>query len=601
VRVDLRGSGESDGVLTDEYLQTELDDGVEVIRWLREQSWCTGRVGMMGISWGGFNALQIAALQPEGLDAVITLCSTDDRYADDVHYMGGCLLGDNLSWASVMFAHNSCPPDPALVGERWREMWHERLRGSGLWLDTWLRHQRRDDYWKHGSVCEDIDAIRCPVMAISGWADGYSNAVLRLLANLKVPRKGLIGPWSHVYPHFGTPGPAIGFLQEALRWWDRWLKDEQTGVEEEPMLRAWMQDSVPPTTTYGHRPGHWVTEESWPSASIERQTFALTSLGRIVPDYEFAAGPDEDVTIQSPLSVGLFSGKWCSYPAPPDLPHDQREEDGGALVFTTAPLDSPLEVLGQTFVDLALSSDQPVAMVAVRLSDVFPNDSATRITYGVLNLTHRDSHEHPEMLEPGRVYRVRVYLNDVAQVFPAGHRLRISISTSYWPLTWPPPRPVRLTIHPGQSSVSLPVRPARSEDKRLRQFEGPEGTPTTPVTLIEPEEHRWRVIRDLASDRSVLEVIDDAGAFRLEYSGMEQSHRTVERYSYRSGDYGSLRGETEHTWTYTRDTWFVKTVTRTVLTSDEESFILHAQLDAWEGDERVYSENWSRVIPRDLV
>jgi putative CocE/NonD family hydrolase len=601
VRVDLRGSGESDGVLRDEYLQEELDDGVEVIRWLRSQPWCTGRVGMMGISWGGFNGLQIAALEPEGLDAVITLCSTDDRYADDVHYMGGCLLGDNLSWASVMLAHNSCPPDPALVGERWREMWHERLRGSGLWLDTWLRHQRRDDYWKHGSVCEDFDAIRCPVMAISGWADGYSNAVLRLLAHLKVPRKGLIGPWSHVYPHFGTPGPAIGFLQEALRWWDRWLKDEKTGVEEDPMFRAWMQDSVPPTTVYGHRPGRWVAEERWPSPRIEWRRFSLNFPGRIVPEEEGVATPDEDVTIQSPLSVGLFAGKWCSYAAPPDLPHDQREEDGGALVFTSAPLESPLEILGRAYVDLALASDQPIAMIAVRLSDVFPDDKATRITYGVLNLTHRDSHEHPEPLEPGRLYRVRVYLNDVGQVFPAGHRFRISISTSYWPLTWPPPRPVRLTIHPEQSSVSLPARPPRPDDERLRPFKAPEGARTAPITLLEPEEQSWRVIRDLATDRSTLEVVDDGGAFRLDSSGMEQSHRAVERYSYRADDHDSLRGETEHTWTYRRDDWFVKTVTKTILTSDAESFFLHAELDAWEGEERVYSENWSRVIPRDHV
>ncbi|MFW5915638.1 MAG: CocE/NonD family hydrolase, partial [Planctomycetota bacterium] len=180
VRVDLRGSGESEGVLKDEYLQQELDDGLEVLAWIAGQPWCTGRVGMVGISWGGFNGLQIAALQPPELFAVISICSTDDRYADDIHHMGGCLLGDNLSWASTMFSHNSCAPDPAVVGRRWRRMWMQRLEGSGLWLAEWLRHQRRDEYWKHGSVCEDYRAIHCPVMAVSGWADGYTNAVFRL-------------------------------------------------------------------------------------------------------------------------------------------------------------------------------------------------------------------------------------------------------------------------------------------------------------------------------------------------------------------------------------------------------------------------------------
>jgi len=184
-------------VLTDEYLPQEQNDGLEVLHWLAQQPWCNGSIGMIGISWGGFNGLQIVARRPSELKAVISLCSTDDRYADDVHDMGGCLLGDNLSWASIMFAYNSCPPDPEIVGEQWREMWLDRLKGSGLWLETWLRHPYRDDYWKHGSICENFSAIACPVMAVSGWADGYSNAVFRLLANLNVPRLGLIGPWSH--------------------------------------------------------------------------------------------------------------------------------------------------------------------------------------------------------------------------------------------------------------------------------------------------------------------------------------------------------------------------------------------------------------------
>ena len=282
VRVDLRGSGESDGILTDEYLQQELDDGVEVIRWLAKQPWCTGAVGMIGISWGGFNGLQIAALRPEPLKAIVTICSTDDRYADDVHYMGGCLLGDNLSWASTMFDQNTHPPDPALVGEKWHDMWMERLEKSGLWIETWMRHPHRDAYWQHGSVCQDYAAIVCPVMAVSGWADGYSNAVFRLMEHLSVPRKGLLGPWSHKYPHLGVPGPAIGFLQEVRAWWDRWLKGIENGTENEPMFRVWMQDSVPPTTSYTERPGRWVAESSWPSPDICDMTFQL-DLGRWRP------------------------------------------------------------------------------------------------------------------------------------------------------------------------------------------------------------------------------------------------------------------------------------------------------------------------------
>ncbi|WP_407646492.1 CocE/NonD family hydrolase [Henriciella aquimarina] len=598
VRVDLRGSGDSDGILRDEYLQQELEDGVEVIRWLAAQPWCSGDVGMIGISWGGFNGLQIAALQPPELKAVITVCSTDDRYADDIHHMGGCLLGDNLSWAAVMFAYNSLPPDPDVVGERWREMWHQRLEGSGLWLGQWLRHQRRDAYWKHGSICEDFSAVKCPVFAVSGWADGYSNAVFRLLANLEGPRKGLIGPWSHKYPHLGEPGPAIGFLQEALRWWDKWLKGVETGVMDEPMLRAWMQDSVPPTTSYTIRPGRWVGESSWPSPDIEDRRYTLTPW-RLAEDVDVLV--ETALTIQSPLTVGLFAGKWCSYASGPDLAHDQREEDGGALVFESDPLDTPLEILGAPFLELELTCDQPVAMVAARLSDVAPDDKATRVTYGLLNLTHRDDSEHPAPLEPGKRYRVRVKLNDAAHAFPEGHRIRLSLSTSYWPLAWAPPKPARLTVIAGASSFVLPARKPRPEDLDLPAFGPPIGATAEAREVVEAGHHNWLVHRDLAKDESTLEVTNDHGVFHIEAIDLTVGHSTRETYSSQADDFTSLRGEVTSVRSLQRGDWHVRTKTRTVLTASETGFHIQADLDAFEGDKRVACKSWDRHIPRDFV
>ncbi|WNM63795.1 CocE/NonD family hydrolase [Candidatus Nitrospira neomarina] len=598
VRVDLRGSGDSEGILTDEYIHQEQQDGLEVLQWIANQPWCTGSVGMMGISWGGFNALQIAAHRPPELKAIITVCSTDDRYADDIHHMGGCLLGDNLSWASTMFAYNSCPPDPELVGDRWKELWLERLQHSGLWLDTWLRHQRRDEYWKQGSICEDFSAITCPVFAVSGWADGYSNAVFRLLAHLKGPRKGLIGPWGHKYPHLGVPGPAIGFLQESLRWWDQWLKQIDTGIVEEPMFRGWMQESVPPTTYYEERPGRWIGEPTWPSSSIASQSYPL-AVGRLANADEQIS--EQALSIQSPLSVGLFAGKWCSYAAGPDLAHDQREEDGGALVFDSAPLKETIEILGAPVVELDLQANKPIALVAVRLSDVAEDGKATRVTYGLLNLTHRNSNEHPEYLKPDERYRVRVQLNDTAQGFPLGHRLRLSISTSYWPLAWPPPEPVRLTVYTGVSRLSIPVRQPRTSDRQLRKFGEPEGAPPLATTLIEPERHNWRVIRDLAKDESTLEVVNDRGIVRLDDIDLEVQNNAVETYTYQADDFSSVRGETYWVRSFTRRDWSVKTITRTVLTSTPTHFHLRANLDAYEGDTRVYCTSWDQTIPRDYV
>ena len=598
VRVDLRGAGESEGVLRDEYLPKEQEDGLEVLRWIADQSWCNGRVGMIGISWGGFNGLQIAARKPPELKAVITVCSTDDRYADDVHYMGGCLLGDNLSWASTMFAYNACPPDPLLVGGAWKDMWMKRLEESGLWLAVWLAHQRRDVYWRHGSVCEDFSAIQCPVMAVSGWADGYSNAVFRLLAGLEVPRKGLIGPWSHKYPHFGVPGPAIGFLQEALRWWDTWLKSVDTGIMAEPMLRVWMQDSVAPSARYRKRPGRWVAEEAWPSARISPHSLYLQAAHLLLED---PPDTDAELSIQSPLSVGLYAGKWCSYAAPPDLPHDQREEDGGALIFETPPLETPLEILGAPELYLELSSNRPVAMIAVRLSDVAPDDKATRITYGVLNLCHRNSHHDPVYLEPGRKYRVSFQLNHIAQHFPAGNRLRLSVSTSYWPLAWPPPEPTRLTLSIGTSRMVLPARNPRQSDDRLRAFPEAEGAAPPAMTRLKPQKLRWRVVRDLGEDSSSLEVIKDEGLFRFDEIDWTVGSKTMEWYTCQGDDFDSVRGETLWHRSFQRGGWSVKTRTRTVLSSSASHFFLDAELDAFEGDKRVFSRNWKYEIARDHV
>ncbi|WP_372614594.1 CocE/NonD family hydrolase [Halomonas sp.] len=601
VRVDIRGTGESDGVITDEYLPLELEDGLAILEWLEAQSWCTGEVGMIGISWGGFNGLQIAALRPPQLKAVITLCFTDDRYADDIHHMGGCLLGDNLSWASTMFDGNACPPDPDLVGERWREMWLERLDGSGLWLTQWLEHQRRDDYWKHGSVCEDYSAIQCPVYAVSGWADGYCNAVFRVLEGLSVPRKGLVGPWAHKYPHMGVPGPAIGFLQDSLRWWDQWLKGIDTGIMDEPMLRVWMQESVPPSARYEERPGRWIAEPEWPSPNILPTSFRLSEGHDLLPEAE---GQDDEATldIRSPLSVGLYAGKWCSYNAPPDLPHDQRDEDGGSLIFQTPRLETPMEICGQPMVELELEADQPVAMVALRLTDIAEDDKATRVSYGLLNLTHRDSDEFPEPLEPGKRYRVRIFLKHIAQQFAAGHAIRLALSTSYWPLAWPSPRPARLTILPSRCRLVLPVRAPRPEEEAdLPAFGEPEGAPPLAKTLLQPTQETWQVIRDLANDRTTLEVINDEGRYRIDDIDLEIAAQVTERYQYSYGSYDTVSGWTEWRRSFKRGDWEVHTLTRTLMTSDPDNFRVRATLDAWEGDTRLYARTWDETIPRDLV
>ncbi|MBM3546874.1 MAG: CocE/NonD family hydrolase [Alphaproteobacteria bacterium] len=596
VRVDQRGSGDSDGVLVDEYLKQELDDGVEIIAWLAKQPWCSGNVGMIGNSWGGFNGLQIAALQPPALKAIITSCSTDDRYADDVHYMGGCVINDNLRWASTMFSHNARPPDPTVVGERWREMWMDRLENSGLWVKNWLEHQRRDEFWKHGSVCEDYSKIKCAVYAVGGWIDAYANAIPRLMEHLTSPKKAMIGQWGHRYPHMALPGPPVGFLKDAVRWWDHWLKGKDTGIMAEPMMRIWMQDSVPPRTFYKEMPGRWIGEPSWPPPSATPTRFGFSD-GRLAKG---SAGSGV-AKIRSPQTIGQTIGKWCPYGLFPDMPSDQREEDGGSLVFETAPLEQNVEVLGAPVVELELSSDKPQALVAVRLSNVLAIGAATRVSYGLLNLTHRDSHENPTPLEPGKTYKVRIKLNDLAQVFPAGHRIRVAISTTYWPLAWPSPEAATLTVHGAGSALILPIRGSSPTDAKLVPLPPHELPEILKTTTIRPGKITQTHTRDRPTGALRYVFENDGGTSLIDGIGLESSSTMKDDFSIDPVDPLKARAEVTSHSQFRRKDWNIETKCRTVMTATPTSFDLEATLDAFEGGTRVFAKNWKVSIPRDNV
>ncbi len=573
VRVDLRGSGESTGLLFDEYAKQEQDDGVELIAWLAAQPWCNGAVGMMGISWGGFNGLQIAARRPPALKAIVTICSTDDRYADDAHYMGGTFLTTaGLEWAFFFFSLMCLPPDPALVGDSWRAMWLERLQNIPLFQENWLQHQRRDAYWKHGSVCEDYAAIQCPVYAVGGWTDGYKNAIPRLLERLKVPRKGLIGPWGHAYPHFALPGPQIGFLQEILRWWDYWLKGIDTGVMDEPMLRAWMTESVKPATHHDTLPGRWIAEPSWPPPGITPRRLFLTDGG-----LRAAAAPLTARAVCSPQTVGKCGGYWVPFGRGHDQAGDQQEDDAHSLTFETPPLDTLIEILGAPIVTLDVASDRPIANLVVRLCDVHPSGESLRVSYGVLNLTHRDDHEQPALLAVGERYRVRIRLNDAGSVFPAGHKVRLAISTAYWPMIWPSPETATLQIFAG--TLDLPQRSPNVADAELLLFPEPEtASPEKPTVL-----HR-----------------DGVRIERIDRIGLELGTQWKSQYHVEENDPLSAVAELRNTQTLSRNEWQIRVETQLRLSSTGNAFLLQGSLRAFEGANEVCRRDWDRSVPRDF-
>lgn len=601
-RVDVRGSGDSEGVMTDEYSPQEQDDAEAVIAWMAAQDWCSGKVGMMGISWGGFNALQVAARRPPALGAIISLCASDDRYADDAHYMGGLMLNENLQWGSILMAYQAMPPDPAIVGERYDDMWRARLEGLPAFPALWMQHPHRDAHWKQGSVCEDYAAIRCPVFVVGGWADGYTNSVGRTLAGLPgADKKGLIGPWAHTFPHRGYPGPSIGFLQEAIRWWDHWLKDRETGIMDEPMLRVWLQESVSPEPHYDERPGRWVAEASWPSDRIERLQWAMNRK-RLALEPE----PERALTLRSPQSTGAVAGEWCAFGAPGEMPLDQRPDDGRSLVFDSEPLGEPLELLGAPEVELEVSSDVPVAMVAVRLNEVAPTGASTRLSYGLLNLTHRDGHEQPVALVPGERVRVKVRLNDVGVTLTPGNRLRIAVSTAYWPIAWPGPERATLTLWSGVSQLMLPVRPPSPLDASLLPFPDPEECPGVEHEPLRPVPFKRVTEHDLVTNERVYTLTSDGGEFGdhshayIEAIDMTLGYSMTKRHRIRPTDPLSACTEFVQWIELEREGWKVRIDCATCTKAAPEHFRFTATVSATQNGELVFERQWDEAISRQL-
>ncbi|GAA6174671.1 CocE/NonD family hydrolase [Sulfitobacter pacificus] len=587
VRVDMRGNGDSHGVMEDEYAPQEQADAVEVINFLAAQPWCNGRVGMMGISWGGFNGLQVAALAPEPLKAVITLCSTVDRFADDIHYKGGCLLNENLGWGATMWSYSARAPDPALRPD-WREIWLERLKAEPFLPAIWLRHQRRDAYWRHGSVIEDYSAIKAKVLAVGGWGDAYKNAVPQLVEALP-GAKGIIGPWVHKYPHFAVPEPRIGFLQEALRWWDRWLKDTDTGVEDDPDYRAYLMDGVRPARWYADRPGRWIAEAKGASSHLDSALLHLTDTG-LRPEKS-----PLDQTVSSPAHCGAEAGEYCAIWLGPETPGDQRSDDALSTSFDSAPLAQDMDIVGAPRITLTLTSDQPQAQIAVRLNHIHPDGAATRITYGVLNLSHRNSASDPSPMTPGTAQEVSFTLDHIAYRLPKGHRLRVSISDAYWPLLWPSPMPTCLHLSAGH--ITLPQRPTKGGDEHL--FEPPTAAEPWEVETLRPDNHIRRQETDTVTGVVSLIIEDDFGAVRDLDHGLISGSVAREHWSIHPDDPLSAKGTCHWTDCLTRDEIALRTEARCEMTSDATHFHLTARIEAFENDTCVYSHDITETIQRD--
>jgi hypothetical protein len=576
VRLDVRGTGSSEGIAEDEYPAQEQADISEVIAWVAAQPWCTGAVGMYGTSYSGFNSLHLAAARPPALKAVIAIYSSDDRYTDDVHYMGGSLKAlDLIDYPLYMVAMNALPPVPSLAGDGWKEAWRERIERTEPWLVRWLEEQRDGAYWRQGSVRPGYDRIGCPTMLVGGWADGYRNNTFRTIEALDaagVPHRLLLGPWSHAATSTALPGPRIDLVPEMVKWWDRWLRGDDNGVDRDDPITVFVRHSSPPEPDLDALAGEWRNEPVWP-------------LDRVVDDVRGLG----DGSRSYPVVPDVGSAAWisCAGHLPWGQPTDQRFDDMVSMTWEW-PADE-IEILGHAHLHARITVNQPVATLAVRLCDVYPDGRSTLITRGTLNLTHRAGHDTPQPMPVGEPVDVDVELEATSWRFDVGHRLRLAIAGTDWPNTVAPPVPVVLDLDLAATTLHLP------------RVDGPGvGSPPSLVSSTEqpdePTDVVWRVERDVLR-RETSCVVDHGSTYQE--SGVTCTDHYVGRVTVNTETFAQqMRGSSSFTLDWPEATVTSRAELEVIAT--DSAFEVDLRLECTDDGASFADRRWQRTIPRDL-
>ena len=585
-KVDIRGTGSSEGMVPPrEYSEVELEDAVACIRLLGQAPWSNGNVGMWGISWGGFNAIQVAMRRPPELKAILAMDASDDLYHDDVHFIDGAFHVDQYELSI----------DTDLGLPRWPDYFcdEDYLKNrfnAYPWFLTYLKQQKDGEFWRRNSLRWNSPSIQIPVYLIGGLLDGFRDSILRMLENMSVPMKAIIGPWEHAWPDNGAPGPNIEWRREAVRWWDYWLKGKDTGIMEEPRFAVYVRDSHLPDVRLQTTPGHWRYEE-WP---IQR-----TDWMRLYPDknHLLSLSPQESNIdrLKYVPSSGIAALYWWG-----DRTGDMRKEDADSLVYDSEILGDSLEIIGFPRVRLRVSADAKLAHWIVRLEDVHPDGSVSLVTGGLLNGAQRNSRLFPEYLTPGEVYELEFPLHFTTWTFRPGHRIRMAVTNALFPMIWPTPYPMTTQLFLGENSTSLELPVIPYAQRPIPDFSPPEAREERPDAR--PLESRgWpykhTVTRDL--DRTTTTVELEAEK-RWEIRGRQ--YTTIEKVAYQTNDLdpaqSSFFGEGGHI--IQLENRIVKLKFLVSVVSDEENFIVKIVRQIFEEKKLIRERRWEASLPRDF-
>jgi len=590
--VDIRGTGNSEGrIVPYEYSDIEHADGDVAIDWLSKQDWSNGNVGMFGISWGGFNSIQMAARDVPALKAIIAIDATEDLYQDDVHYMDGIMHVD--SWEMSMDLDNARPGAPGYVVDD--DNFRNRFDVEP-WTLSHKRQQRDGPYWDRASLRDRYDEIRIPTFHIGGWYDGYRDSLPRMLEHAKnAPVKAMIGAWHHTWPNEPYPGPGMEWRHEAVRWFDHWLKGEDTGIMDEPRFAVFVRDWHPPGPRLEDAPGRWRYEDGWPIARIRDQVLYPQD------NHTLAAAPPGATTHQLRYlpSVGVEAGgpvMWWGDVAP-----DQRGTDAFSLVYDSGPLDQDVEILGFPRAILTVAADATRANWIARLSDVAPDGTVTQVAGAAMNGTHRESAREPKALVPGEPFELDIEMHYTSWVFPKGHRIRLAVNNSQWPMLWPTPEPMTTELRLGSSRLTLPVVPFESRpvpdflppsaaDPEFAGVESIEGGTVSGYGEISSVE------RNPATGTVVVKATNGSGT-RYPW-GEERSHETIR---YEVNDEKPAEARMNGTHRLDVDLRGRKLVWEAELDfrSDRENFYYSYYRRLTENGKPVREKTWKETIPRD--